>query len=298
MTNCRFTFAIALIGFFIASFTVSAHHGTSAYDTTKLTTVKGTVTDFQFNNPHVIISVEAKDDKGKVEIWISEANSPNVLTRHGWRPGHHQKRGPDHDYRESPQEWRENLASTEGRPVQRSRARPKFITGLMRVRSDKLNVRDVKLVRRSSEMRNCLTGPGSCPGGDPGLLSFPIRSNRRPAGDGKGQNRGSRTRTCPDFGFDCEISRRMSPINLDFGKAISPMTPWAEAKFKAANSVYRSSSPSTVLERSNFQLFSARRAANLSSQLSSADRSDSRPGDHALRVRSLCAPNLHGWAPA
>lgn len=36
-------------------------------------------------------------------------------------------------------------------------------------------------------------------------------------------------------------------INLDFSKAISPMTPWAEAKFKAANSVYRSSSPSTVL---------------------------------------------------
>jgi hypothetical protein len=61
-----------------------AHHGTSAYDTTKLTTVKGTVTDFQFNNPHVMISVEAKDDKGKVETWMSEANSPNVLTRHGW----------------------------------------------------------------------------------------------------------------------------------------------------------------------------------------------------------------------
>lgn len=38
-----------------------------------------------------------------------------------------------------------------------------------------------------------------------------------------------------------------SPINLDFGKFISPMTPWGEAKFKAANSVYRSSSPSTVL---------------------------------------------------
>jgi hypothetical protein len=61
-----------------------AHHGTSAYDTAKLTTVKGTVTDFQFNNPHVMISVETKDDKGKVETWVSEANSPNVLTRHGW----------------------------------------------------------------------------------------------------------------------------------------------------------------------------------------------------------------------
>jgi hypothetical protein len=63
---------------------IFAHHGTSAYETTKLTTVKGTVTDFQFNNPHVIISVETKDDKGKVEMWTSEANSPNVLTRHGW----------------------------------------------------------------------------------------------------------------------------------------------------------------------------------------------------------------------
>ena len=63
---------------------IFGHHGTAAYDTTKLTTVKGTVTDFQFNNPHVMISVEAKDDRGKVEMWTSEANSPNVLTRHGW----------------------------------------------------------------------------------------------------------------------------------------------------------------------------------------------------------------------
>lgn len=68
----------------IISTPVLGHHGTSAYDTTKLVTVKGTVSDFQFNNPHVMISVDAKDDKGKVETWISEANSPNVLTRHGW----------------------------------------------------------------------------------------------------------------------------------------------------------------------------------------------------------------------
>ena len=46
-----------------------------------------------------------------------------------------------------------------------------------------------------------------------------------------------------------------SPINLDFGKAISPMTPWGEAKFKAANSVYRSSSPSTVLSDPIYNCF-------------------------------------------
>jgi hypothetical protein len=84
MNNRILKLAGVLAVLLIISNAVSAHHGTSAYDTTKLTTVKGTVADFQFNNPHVIISVEAKDDKGKVEIWTSEANSPNVLTRHGW----------------------------------------------------------------------------------------------------------------------------------------------------------------------------------------------------------------------
>jgi hypothetical protein len=46
-----------------------------------------------------------------------------------------------------------------------------------------------------------------------------------------------------------------SSLDLDFGKAVSPMTPWAEAKFKAANSIYRSSSPSTVLSDPIFSCF-------------------------------------------
>ncbi len=46
-----------------------------------------------------------------------------------------------------------------------------------------------------------------------------------------------------------------SSINLDFGKAISPMTPWGEARFKEANSVYRSSSPSTVLSDPIFSCY-------------------------------------------
>src|ERR1700676_2465770 len=61
-----------------------AHHGASPYDTSKLSTLKGTVSDFQFINPHVEISVDVTNDKGKVETWIGEANSPNVLSRHGW----------------------------------------------------------------------------------------------------------------------------------------------------------------------------------------------------------------------
>ena len=80
-------FAVLLSGlavFLICSGTALAHHGASPYDTSKLTTLKGTVSDFQFINPHVVISVDVMNDKGQAETWIGEANSPNVLSRHGW----------------------------------------------------------------------------------------------------------------------------------------------------------------------------------------------------------------------
>jgi hypothetical protein len=82
--KCRFALFAALAGVFMMAGPVFAHHGTAAYETTKLTTVKGTATEFKFINPHVEITVEVKDDKGKIEKWIGEANSPNVLSRHGW----------------------------------------------------------------------------------------------------------------------------------------------------------------------------------------------------------------------
>jgi hypothetical protein len=84
MKNWRMAILAVLAGFLSVSPAVSAHHGASPYDTTKLTTLKGTVTEFKFINPHVEISVAVKDDKGKVETWIGEANSPNVLSRRGW----------------------------------------------------------------------------------------------------------------------------------------------------------------------------------------------------------------------
>lgn len=64
--------------------TCFSHHGASPYDPAKLTTVKGTVSDFQFINPHVEIWVDMTNDKGRTDTWMGEANSPNVLSRHGW----------------------------------------------------------------------------------------------------------------------------------------------------------------------------------------------------------------------
>ncbi|HXP78683.1 MAG TPA: DUF6152 family protein [Verrucomicrobiae bacterium] len=60
-----------------------AHHGEANYDTEKTVSVKGTVTDFQFVNPHVQITIEVKNDKGEIEKWVGEARSPAMLSRYG-----------------------------------------------------------------------------------------------------------------------------------------------------------------------------------------------------------------------
>ncbi len=85
MKNRVLALFLGLIVLLIASsIPVLAHHGATPYDSTKLSTLKGTVSDFQFVNPHVELAVDVKNDKGKIETWIGEANSPNVLSRHGW----------------------------------------------------------------------------------------------------------------------------------------------------------------------------------------------------------------------
>lgn len=62
----------------------SAHHGSSNYDLSKSVSVKGTIAQFDFVNPHSAIHLEVKDDKGNAEQWLIEADSPNNLSRAGW----------------------------------------------------------------------------------------------------------------------------------------------------------------------------------------------------------------------
>jgi len=68
----------------IACGQASAHHGSSNYDMSKSVSVKGKVTQFDFINPHSAIHLEVKNDKGNVEQWLIEADSPNNLARTGW----------------------------------------------------------------------------------------------------------------------------------------------------------------------------------------------------------------------
>jgi len=69
----------------LISGTALAHHGRGLiYDAKKETTVKGTVTEFLWRNPHVEITVAAADTKATPRQWLIEASSAGVLTTHGW----------------------------------------------------------------------------------------------------------------------------------------------------------------------------------------------------------------------
>jgi len=79
---------IKLIAIFLCTLAVSvpsfAHHGAAAYDTTKKITVKGTVTDWFWANPHCFLKFDAKDDKGNVVHWATEASNPSDMVNLGW----------------------------------------------------------------------------------------------------------------------------------------------------------------------------------------------------------------------
>ena len=61
-----------------------AHHGNAAYDDKNPITIKGTVTEFDWVNPHAQIYLDVKDDKGIVVRWSVETYSPGKLVRAGW----------------------------------------------------------------------------------------------------------------------------------------------------------------------------------------------------------------------
>ena len=64
-----------------------AHHSFTMFDQSKTVTLRGTVKDFRWTNPHVFIQLLVKNDEGKEAEWSIEMTSPEHLSRDGWRPG-------------------------------------------------------------------------------------------------------------------------------------------------------------------------------------------------------------------
>jgi hypothetical protein len=74
----RVAFAAAALALLAAP--ALAHHSFAMFDQRKIMTLDGTVTEFQWTNPHAFIEL---DVPGKGH-WSIELNSPNNLKRQGW----------------------------------------------------------------------------------------------------------------------------------------------------------------------------------------------------------------------
>jgi hypothetical protein len=76
---------LGLAAALLASGPALAHHSFAMFDRQKEITLTGTVKEFQWTNPHSFIEIEVADPQGAVTPYSVEMNSPNNLTRQGWK---------------------------------------------------------------------------------------------------------------------------------------------------------------------------------------------------------------------
>lgn len=85
MKSSTFTLAAMILSVLVPAASLSAHHGTAVYDSKHPVTLSGTVTEYRFANPHVLLFFDAKDANGKIQKWAAEVGAPNNLNRSvGW----------------------------------------------------------------------------------------------------------------------------------------------------------------------------------------------------------------------
>ena len=74
---------VVLTAAVLMSNTLFAHHGAGVYDREQSVTHTGSVTQFHFVNPHVLIYIAVEQEDGTTVEWSGELTSPNRLARMG-----------------------------------------------------------------------------------------------------------------------------------------------------------------------------------------------------------------------
>ena len=85
MVKLKFLAAVAVLAVGISR--VSAHHSASMFDFSKSETIKGTVVELRWVNPHVTVTVNGSHNEQEAPAdWLMEMTSPGNLVRAGgWR---------------------------------------------------------------------------------------------------------------------------------------------------------------------------------------------------------------------
>ena len=79
----RVAILAGIVGLLLLSSSTQAHHGASSlYDVNKETTLKVTITEFVWTNPHVEIGIASVENKSA--RWLLELGSPPNIVNRGW----------------------------------------------------------------------------------------------------------------------------------------------------------------------------------------------------------------------
>jgi len=92
MTRRLLAIFVVAVGLLIVSIPLFAHHGAASFDTSKKLTVKGTVVEWFWANPHCFLRFDVKGEDGQTVQWIVETQSgPNITplgyTKQTFKPG-------------------------------------------------------------------------------------------------------------------------------------------------------------------------------------------------------------------
>jgi Family of unknown function (DUF6152) len=76
---------LALMGSLLTAASAHAHHSFAMFDHDHQIKVSGTVTHFQWTNPHVYIDLDSVNDQGELKHYTIECANPGILDRVGWK---------------------------------------------------------------------------------------------------------------------------------------------------------------------------------------------------------------------
>ena len=83
----RLAIVIAVAAGLLISIPLAAHHGGAGFYGDKRMTLKGTVKEWLWSNPHCLLTIAVKGEDGKVVDWVAETQAPNTVYPLGYRKG-------------------------------------------------------------------------------------------------------------------------------------------------------------------------------------------------------------------
>jgi hypothetical protein len=82
MTN-KIAAAFVAAVLLLVSIPLLAHHGNASFDE-NIITLKGTVTEWVWSNPHCFLKFDVKGESGSVKKWAVETQNPTSMSQLGW----------------------------------------------------------------------------------------------------------------------------------------------------------------------------------------------------------------------